>query len=259
MRAKVQKRISNNKFTIRISKQNGGTFGSGKAYIKAASLCGGIAASKSYNSGVRYIDLDINTNMTLIRPASKSPFIQGLYKALNSEKDKTIKKEIQKEINLYVDNINLYYNKPDPATFTYTIEFTNNKSSNNYKLYYRSNTYDDIILTDVSKLSEVENKKHAIQNGLNAAWDIKRKFQKKNKQTQLESPKMSTRFTYNRIAAKEWANSNAENKSEYPSKTVQGTDCANFVSKALHQGGIPEDKTGKWYGSSTWGGYSGDN
>ena len=38
-----------------------------------------------------------------------------------------------------------------------------------------------------------------------------------------------------------------------------GSDCANFVLKCLHAGGIPIDKDGKWYPSSQSGAYAGDN
>ena len=58
---------------------------------------------------------------------------------------------------------------------------------------------------------------------------------------------MRASFTYDRIAARDWAWDNWDADPEYPSSTVPGTDCANFVSKALNAGGIPEDRSGKWY------------
>ena len=62
-------------------------------------------------------------------------------------------------------------------------------------------------------------------------------------------------YTYDRIAARDWALDNAWADPEYPSDVVPGSDCANFVSKALCAGGIPEDVPGLWYGASTWGGW----
>lgn len=60
-------------------------------------------------------------------------------------------------------------------------------------------------------------------------------------------------FSYNRIAARDWARKNWNAAPEYSSSEVPETDCANFVSKALNAGGIPEDKSGNWYRrASTW-------
>lgn len=66
-------------------------------------------------------------------------------------------------------------------------------------------------------------------------------------------------FTYDRIAARDWAWTNWDEDPEYPSDKVPGTDCANFVSKALNAGGIPQDVDSKWYAAATWGGWPGDH
>jgi hypothetical protein len=65
-------------------------------------------------------------------------------------------------------------------------------------------------------------------------------------------------FSCDRLAARDWANANACFRPEYPSKQADGTDCANFVSKALNAGEIPADKAGKWHPAPTWGGFAGD-
>ena len=57
LRAKLQSK-NGNQFTVRISKQDGSNFGiAGTAYVKAASLCGGIAGQTSYSAGVSYVDV----------------------------------------------------------------------------------------------------------------------------------------------------------------------------------------------------------
>ena len=208
---------------------------------------------------VKYIDMDIHTEMTLTRPASESPFIQGLHDALENETVEVNRAIIQKEIDLYTENIEMYYNKPDPSTFTYTIALSNPnsrlaKSDNNYELFYRNDTFDETILIRVDDLAEVEDKNLSKENGYNAAQIAIIQTQKEVKFVQ---PFAS--FTYNRLLARDWANNNATSASEFPSANVPGTDCANFVSKALNAGGIPEDKTGKWYRAATWGGWPGDN
>ena len=153
----------------------------------------------------------------------------------------------------------MYYNKPHSSTFTYTIAISDSdtrlaKFDNSYELFYRNDTSDGTILISIDDLAEVEDKSLARENGYNAA-----QIALIQAQEEVNSVQPFASFTYNRKAARDWANNNATNASEYPSSQVPGTDCANFVSKALNDGGIPQDKNGKWYGSTTWGGWSGDN
>ncbi|CAK7061858.1 amidase domain-containing protein [Tissierella sp.] len=213
---------------------------------------------------IKYIDMNIHTDMTLTRPPSDSPFIQGLNDAFVNETIEDNKIAIQKEIDFYTENIEMYYNKPYASTFTYTIAINETqdvgldagltKVNNNYELFYRNDTSEEIILIRVDDLAEVENESLARQSGYNAAQTIVNRVQ-----AETNSIQPFASFTYDRLAARDWANNNATSASEFPSANVSGTDCANFVSKALNAGGIPEDKSGKWYRASTWGGWPGDN
>lgn len=57
-----------NQFVVRISKQNGGSFGlSGIAYNRAASLCGGTGGWTSYYVGNNYVDVPFNVYSSLTR------------------------------------------------------------------------------------------------------------------------------------------------------------------------------------------------
>ncbi len=121
-----------------------------------------------------------------------------------------------------------------------------------FDVYYRTDASEEIIRTSVDKLAPVENEKLSEANGYKAADSFL-------KSELIRTVNATSSFTYDRIAARDWARDNAYSTPEYPSETVPGTDCANFVSKALNAGGIPEDSSGDWYGSNTWGGWSGDN
>lgn len=193
-----------------------------------------------HDNNEEFIDINIYTDMTLTRPASKSPFIKGMQKALKD----TNNKEYEGYINNYIALINENYLVPNSSTFTYSARVL---ADGSYKLYYRNDT----VLIDVENLAPVEDKATAIQQGYNRLISD---INNKNEDFSLMSS-----FTYDRLAARNWARNNAYAAQEYPSSTVNGSDCANFVSKALHDGGIPEDKAGKWYGSTTWGGWSGIN
>jgi len=65
--------------------------------------------------------------------------------------------------------------------------------------------------------------------------------------------------SYDRIAARDYALAHAFDVPEFSAANGMGSDCANFVSKALIAGGIPVDRTGKWYPSPSYGNYAGEN
>lgn len=213
----------------------------------------------------QYLDINVYVDMTLTRHPSESPYVLGMEKALHEVKDTAMKEVLQDDIDAYVDEIEtLCVNIPDRSTFTYAVELDNAAAANvlragqNYTLFYRTDADEKVLLTDADCLAEVEDFDESYQAGyqalesmaadaLAAAIDIDSAI----------APQAS--FTYDRIAARDWARNNWNAAPEYPSSAVPGTDCANFVSKALNAGGIPEDKSGKWYRASTWGGWPGDH
>ena len=172
---------------------------------------------------------------------------------------------MQDEIDAYVTEIEtLYFNIPNRSTFTYAVEMgnvahTNSLSTNaDYKLFYRTDTDEKILLTDSDDLADVENFAASYQAGYQTMEKLKNDVDIVTKNADSTVSEKAS-FTYNRIAARDWAWDNWDADPEYPSSTVPGTDCANFVSKALNAGGIPEDKPGKWYRAATWGGWPGDH
>lgn len=165
----------------------------------------------------KYIDLDVNVDMTLTRPASESPFIQGLYDALENEKGEENRIAIQKEIDIYTENIEMYYNKPDPSTFTYAIAINNSNirnkrnaglegDSNNYELFYRNDASDETILINIDDLAEVEDTNLAREDGQNTAQKIVKEEQESSNRIQ---PFATSKYvTYDRLKARDWTNAN---------------------------------------------------
>lgn len=206
-----------------------------------------------------YLDIDVEADMMLIREPSKSPFIIGMKERLNDELDLENHKLLTSEIDLYVNDIKSYYLKPLRSTFPYTVvsgsnsDLTKILSIDDVSFFYRTNPADVVLLTDVNKLLEVENATSSLNSGYETADDFI------NKLVSQEMNTLNSSFIYDRIAARDWALDKYTKTPEYPSEHVGGTNCANFVSKALNAGGIPEDTTGEWYRASTWGGWPGDN
>lgn len=65
--------------------------------------------------------------------------------------------------------------------------------------------------------------------------------------------------SYNIERAVSYAIDHAWDVPQYSSANGLGSDCANFLSHCLLQGGITEDYEGKWYPSSSWGSYGSSN
>lgn len=217
------------------------------------------------DQGKKYLDINVYVDMTLTRHPSQSPYVLGMQKALNEMEESFLKKELQDEVDSYVKEIEtLYFNIPDSSTFTYAVELNDDNglrtmsSETDYKLFYRTDTDEEILLADADNLAEVENFDEVYQSGYQAM----EKLEADAETLMLNSEStVNTRasVSYDRLAARDWAFANWNATPEYPSSTVAGTDCANFVSKALNAGGIPEDKSGKWYRAATWGGWPGDH
>lgn len=213
------------------------------------------------NQDDRYISIDVYTCMTLKRHPKDSPFVNGMEDALNESINKEDKDDLRDSIDDYINEIEtLYYNVPNESTFTYAIKLTNKPEVRTinkikpYNLFYRTDTDDEVILTDVDKLKEVENREVSYENGYEIVKNHDLDYGIENYSIQ------PYRYvSYDRIEARDWARDNAYESPEYPSSQVQGTDCANFVSKAINAGGIPQDRSGKWYRASTWGGWPGDH
>lgn len=215
----------------------------------------------------KYLDINVYADMTLTRHPSESPYVLGMERALNEVKDAAVKKVLQADIDEYVDEIEtLYFNIPNRSTFTYAVELDNAAAANvlsedksedeNFTLFYRTDTDEEVLLTDADCLAEVEDFKESYQAGYQALKSLETDARAVTVEIDSAMAPQAS-FTYDRIAARDWARQNWNAAPEYPSSEVQGTDCANFVSKALNAGGIPEDRSGNWYRASTWGGWPG--
>jgi hypothetical protein len=200
-------------------------------------------------------DMNIAAETTLIRGSEENPFIQGMEEALQCTDNESGKRAIRNKIDFYSENISSQLNSPTHSLFEFSIHFDYNFKARSYDpdsftLYDRVDAAEEIVLVDAAVCKKEEDptieKLNGFLFGRSAATPQRR-----------AAPVYA--FAYDRLAARDWANANALAKPEYPSKQVAGTDCANFVSKALYAGGIPQDKSGKWYKASSWGGWPGDN
>ena len=213
--------------------------------------------------GESYLAIDVIVDMTLTQNPVDDPYFDGMAQGIaNSTKSISEKALLSAQMNTRIQEItDECYMIPSRTTFPYAINADTVQSLardsiqktdlDNY--YYRVDAAETILycadrLTEPADALTSYNAGYA--EALNMDVDL----------SVAATQSVSTaNYTYDRIAARDWALDNVWEDPEYPSSIVSGSDCANFVSKALRAGGIPEDVTGLWYGSTTWGGWSGIN
>jgi|GEM_PF-1319136 len=199
-------------------------------------------------AGTVLIDVNIYTDMTLTRHPSDSSFVKGMFEALSQVESVSEKQFIDNKIDEYVKEVEtLYYNKADASVFTYAIELKVNKLLDkqepnlavDYDLYYRTDA-EEVVLEPVTTERKAEDSLEAEKNGMEYVSRL---------QSSLPKNTIQAGF-YDRIAARDYAIAHATDTPEFSASNGQGSDCANFVSKALNAGGIPIDRSGGWYPSS---------
>ncbi|BCJ94207.1 hypothetical protein acsn021_17760 [Anaerocolumna cellulosilytica] len=195
------------------------------------------------------VDVNIYTDMTLTRHPSDSPFVKGMFEALSQVESASEKQFLDHKIDEYVKEVEtLYYNKADASVFTYAIALNVNNNlldkqepnmEVDYDLYYRTDA-EEVVLEPVIDELKVEASLVAEKNGREYVTTL---------QSALLKNTIQAGF-YDRIAARDYAIAHATDTPEFSASNGQGSDCANFVSKALNAGGIPIDRSGGWYPSS---------
>lgn len=188
------------------------------------------------------VDIDITADMMLTQHPDDNEYLQGLKAAVMSVENSNDRTIINEIIDEQISDIeNLYYMKPDRTAFLYTVEI-DPMGASGYNLYYRSD-FETTIRIPFEKMykyspttAEVNAK---VQSDLIALLD-----------TIPESVNAVNAVQYNRLLARDYAQSHATDQPEFSAANGQGSDCANFVSKSLNYGGIPIDRSGGWYPSS---------
>ncbi len=188
------------------------------------------------------VDINIYTDMTLTRNPSDSPFVKGMLEALTEIEQKAEKQLVQDKIDEYVAEIEtLYYNKSDASVFIYAIELGNKLDNNvEYELFYRTDA-EEVILEPIADEKKSDTPLLAEKSGIEYVSEIR---------ADIAKPSLQASGFYDRLDARDYALDHATDEPEFSAANGQGSDCANFVSKALNAGGIPVDKTGKWYPST---------
>lgn len=188
------------------------------------------------------VDVNIFADMTLTQHPDDNMYLQGLKSSIASIENADTRAIVNEIIEKQISDIeNLYYMKPDRTAFLYTVEIASSENSE-YNLYYRG---------DFEEVERVPFVKMYKENFSIA--DIQAKVQS-DLARMIESIPSDLNATnavrYDRLKARDYARLHATDVPEFSKANGQGSDCANFVSKCLNDGGIPIDEDGDWFPSS---------
>lgn len=123
------------------------------------------------------VDVEVLTDMILIRNPQDSPYVQGMKAEIQTMTDTEEKAAAVFAMNSYLQNANKYYNVPILTGFCYRIYVPkvttmSDFASAEYNIYHRVDTEDGAILTEVqeneriTEIKDVEDGKQYINNAL---------------------------------------------------------------------------------------------
>jgi hypothetical protein len=217
-------------------------------------------------NGNLIVDVNVTVDMTLTRHPSDSPFVVGMYDALSDISDDYEARLIEDEIDRYISETEVYYNSPEQSSFLYAIEIptgTNQTASENNvgaQLYHRFDIVEGEQIRVATNANEaIEDVALVESKGRSAVTQLQTELSQNAGALTNGSTvySMALNGFYDRIDARDWALDHATDAPEFNSANGTGSDCANFVSKALNNGGIPtENPAGTdwdWYPATTYG------
>ncbi len=194
-----------------------------------------------------YVDVDVLVDMTLIRNPEDSPYMMGMKAALDEIAGAEENEIAQQEYDAYLQKIMPYYNLPVLTGFLYrvyvpTMMVLDSESDFRFDMYHRMDiTDEEVILSEVledEQYTEIGDN----EDGRNYINEVL-----------ISAAAESSNTIYDASKAVAYAVAHAKDIPEYSSANNNGSDCANFVSKCINAGGIPQDRAGNWYqGSTNW-------
>lgn len=203
----------------------------------------------------KYVDINIITDMTLTQHPSKSNYVIAMREQANNINDNNTKSFVNAEIDDYVDEITRHcYNVTEKSVFKYTAKVEKSSVSRtalsqSCQLMYRVDVSDnECIVTPMGTVTKVDSNYDEAYAAATAT--ITSYIQTKTQLANASTTATRTTVVYDRIEARDYALEHATDEPEFSAANQQGSDCANFVSKALNAGGFPVDYENDWHPSS---------
>ena len=195
----------------------------------------------------RLVDIDVYVDMTLTRSVSENAVVQGMLGKID-ELEGREKSIAESEIKYLIMDIEEAYKNTRNVQVLYTIKLENSRMemTEDFELFSRIDFLEEeeSLLTSVDsiKSSREENEENAFDNGYKAIEEMITQITLSDEENNITMSSVQ----YDRLKARDWARDNRAKEPEYSKANGYGSDCANFVTRAINQGGIPQDVSGNW-------------
>lgn len=218
-----------------------------------------------------FVDIDIHKNVTLREHPIESAFVQGMQEAQLMTRSLVEADAIQSTIDRFVHDASEMFYDSLLVTELFTAVFANPEDAKisgttAFNLYHRDETPYDIFLVSVERVAELRRRNAransdevAFADGLYVAMHAAEEALVA--ETMMEP--FSQRINFNRLVGRDWAQIHYRCNAHRCGTTagrcryflpafVGGTNCANFVSHALHRSGLPTSAgaTAGWHPSN---------
>lgn len=194
------------------------------------------------NSGIIEADIKVTCDMKLVRNYSENPFYHGILSVYEQQSgDPSAASIVAEFANAYKEQVESYYMVPYNQGFVYHVSL--DTATGEITLYLEISLGDESMLRQVAYGDKFEDLA-TFSRGVAAAEQL-------ISRSLLSEPAEFGYSYYDRTAAVDYALEHALDEPEF--YLDKNSDCANFVSKCINAGGIPEDVSGKWYRATTYG------
>lgn len=189
-------------------------------------------------------DVYVSVDMTLIRPYDQSPYYQGLMSAYDNTDIRRTRAAaaIEAEADQYKSLVEEYYLQPYETGVVYHAEVSETVDGISIQLYRGINQGESYSWEKVEETDQFCDLA-TYENGVEIARMVV------EQQTDAVVRRASSGYKVSGAVA--YARAHATDEPEFSGNG--NSDCANFVSKCIHAGGIPTDTAGGWYPANTWG------
>ncbi|MCM1327386.1 MAG: amidase domain-containing protein [Bacteroidales bacterium] len=189
-------------------------------------------------------DVYASADMTLIRPYDQSPYYQGIMSAYDNTDIRRTRDAaaIEAEAEQYKSLVEEYYLQPYETGFVYHAEVSEAADGISIQLYRGVNqgeSYSWEKVEETGRFCDLA----TYERGAEAA--------RMAVEQQADAVTSRASSGYRASGAVTYARAHATDEPEFSGDG--NSDCANFVSKCIHAGGIPTDTAGEWYPAKTWG------
>ena len=217
-----------------------------------------------------YVDFDVIADMSSECIPTETEYYKGMLEAANNLTSLLDRDIAQILITEYLKEQWSAYHVFEETSFCYrmeipTVDLITNESytttpetrllgENKYNIYNRI----DISEHEVDLIKPEDDIPYN-QNRIEKIEGMKALIEEIDTINKYEPRLMAKSVKYTPSNAVAYAKKHAKDIPEFSEKNGLGSDCANFLSKCINAGGIPEDEKGLWYKSKKKGAYAGVN